>query len=145
MSTQTELRGQCLCGKIAVTATPAENSVGACHCAMCRSWGGGPFMTIDCGTDVSFTGEEDIGTFDSSQWAERGFCRSCGSHLFYRLKQTGQTMLPASLINPDDTIVFDHQVFIDEKPGYYAFANKTEDWTGAEVFAKFGGESDSGE
>ena len=23
----------------------------------------------------------------SSAWAERGFCKNCGSHLFYRLKE----------------------------------------------------------
>ena len=32
-----------------------------------------------------------------------------------------------------------HQVFVDERPSYYEFANKTDDMTGAEVFAKYGG------
>ena len=32
---------------------------------------------------------------------------------------------------------FGLQVFIDEKPDYYEFANETKDMTGAEVFAKF--------
>ena len=30
------------------------------------------------------------------------------------------------------------QVFVDEKPAYYDFANKTHNMTGAEVFAEFG-------
>jgi hypothetical protein len=34
-------------------------------------------------------------------------------------------------------LVFDHQVFIDEKPSYYCFPNETENLTGAEVFAKY--------
>ena len=34
-------------------------------------------------------------------------------------------------------IKFDHQVFIDDKPKYYDFANKTENMTGEEVFASF--------
>ncbi len=29
------------------------------------------------------------------------------------------------------------QIFIDEKPAYYDFANKTHNMTGAEVFAAF--------
>ena len=66
-----ERRGHCLCGKVSITATNASSDVGACHCKMCRCWGGGPFM-------------------------------------------------------------------IDEKPGYYEFANKTKDFTGAELFAMFG-------
>jgi len=34
--------------------------------------------------------------------------------------------------------VFKRQVFVDEKPEYYDFANKTKDFTGAEIFAMFG-------
>ena len=32
---------------------------------------------------------------------------------------------------------FTSQIFIDEKPAYYDFANKTHNMTGAEVFAAF--------
>ena len=107
--------------------------VGACHCGMCRKWGGGPFMEVDCGTDVIFTGEDSISVFDSSKWAQRGFCSQCGSHLFYRLKDTGQYMIPVGLF-ADNAFVFDHQVFVDKKPSYYRFANKTKDMTEQQVF-----------
>lgn len=79
--------------------------------------------------------------FQSSDWAERGFCRACGSHLFYRLRQNGQYILPVGLLEDGASWKFDHQVFIDEKPDFYAFANETNDMTGAEMFAKFSGES----
>ena len=36
---------------------------------------------------------------------------------------------------------YGHQVFIDEKPSMYRFANETEDMTGAEVFAKYGSQT----
>jgi hypothetical protein len=39
---------------------------------------------------------------------------------------------------PDDYYVFDHQVFVDERPSFYSFANETSDMTGPEVFAKYG-------
>jgi hypothetical protein len=32
---------------------------------------------------------------------------------------------------------FTSQIFIDDKPAYYDFANKTHNMTGAEVFAAF--------
>ena len=38
--------------------------------------------------------------------------------------------------------VFDHQVFIDEKPDYYSFANETKDMTGQELFAMFANPSE---
>ncbi len=94
-------------------------------------------MAIDCGADVVFQSEENITVYDSSAWAERGFCSRCGSHLFYRLKQNGQHIMPAGLFDDQDGFVFDHQVFIDNKPGFYSFANKTDDMTEAEVVAKY--------
>jgi hypothetical protein len=50
--------------------------------------------------------------------------------------------MAAGIFGDDQSFVFDHQVFIDEKPAYYDFANKTEDMTGAELFAKFAPQSD---
>jgi hypothetical protein len=106
---------------------------------MCRTWGGGPLLAVDCGTEVEIDGEEKITVFDSSAWAERGFCSICGTHVFYRLKQNGQVIMSAGIFEDQTGFTFDHQVFIDEKPDYYDFANETENMTGAEVFARFGG------
>lgn len=130
--------GSCLCGATRFTAKNISNSVGACHCSMCRKWGGGPLLVIDCGVDVSFEGDENVSVFDSSKWAERGFCAKCGSHLFYRLKEANRYHMPVGLFDDDRERVLDHQVFIDEKPSFYSFANKTRDMTGAELFAKYG-------
>ncbi len=94
-------------------------------------------MAVDCGTEVAFEGEENIAVFDSSQWADRGFCRKCGSHLFYRLKANRQYFVPAGLLDEIEAPVFDHEMFIEEKPTFYAFANRTEKLTGAELFARF--------
>jgi len=129
--------GQCLCGAVTVTANESGNTVGACHCNMCRRWGGGPYMEVDCGTEVVLEGEEHVSVFDSSAWAERGFCSKCGTHLFYRLKGGGQHMVPVGLFEVDDKLVFGNQVFIDEKPSFYSFANDTNEMTGAEIFAKY--------
>jgi len=130
-------RGSCLCGAIRITANNISNSVGACHCGMCRKWGGGPLMAVDCGTDVSFEGGDNISVFDSSNWAERGFCNKCGSHLFYRLKESKQYIMPVGLFENSEQFVFDHQVFIDKKPDFYKFENDTRNMTEAEVFAKY--------
>ncbi|MHA1570914.1 MAG: GFA family protein [Alphaproteobacteria bacterium] len=135
--TTTKATGSCLCGAVTVSAQAAQNNIGACHCGMCRKWTGGPFLATDCGTEVSFSGAENISVFNSSQWAERGFCSKCGTHLFYRLKGNQQHFMPVGLFAEDTNFVLDHQVFIDEKPAFYTFAEKTEDMTGAEVFAKY--------
>ena len=138
VSNSIERRGHCLCGDVKITAKTAPNNVGACHCRMCRRWGGGPFMEIDCGSEVAIDGDASVSIFSSSDWAERGFCRNCGTHLFYRIKASGQHMIPIGLFEDSEDLVFDTQVFIDEKPGYYSFTNKTKNLTGAEIFELFG-------
>ena len=129
--------GSCLCGGVQFTANNMSQNAGACHCSMCRKWGGAAFMVVDCGTDVSFEGEDNISVYNSSEWGDRGFCHQCGSHLFYRLKEAKQYMMAIGLFDDDKDIVFDHQVFIEEKPAYYSYSNETENMTGAELFAKF--------
>lgn len=141
MVNETEHKGSCLCGAVRVLVTKSSNSVGVCHCKTCRTWGGGPLFAVDCGTEVTFSSEDHITVFQSSDWAERGFCRTCGSHLFYRLRQNGHYILPVGLLEDGSAWNFDHQVFIDEKPDFYAFANETKDMTGAELFAKYSGGS----
>jgi len=78
----TERKGQCLCGAVKFTAKNAENNIDAYHCGMCRKWGGGPLMVVNCGSEVAFEGKENISVYSSSDWAERGFCKKCGSHIF---------------------------------------------------------------
>jgi len=137
MSDETKREGSCLCGAVHMTANHAGNNVGACHCKMCRRWGGGPFMEVSCGSDVTIDGEDFVSIYDSSVWAERGFCSKCGTHLFYRLKESRQHMVPVGLLEDDERLKFESQVFIDAKPDFYEFSNNTEDLTGAELFAKY--------
>ena len=138
MTKTSKRSGSCLCGSVRISANNASNKVGACHCGMCRKWGGGPLMEIDCGTDVTFEGEDYITVYDSSKWAERGFCKKCGSHLFYRLKESHEHMVPVGLFDEQEHFVFESQVFIDRKPSFYGFSNKTKNMTEAEIFEMYG-------
>ncbi|MDZ7735782.1 MAG: GFA family protein [Gammaproteobacteria bacterium] len=142
MTNQKAGRGGCLCGAVTVFVETPSNSVAACHCNMCRKWTSGPLFAIQCDSGVYFDGEKDTSVFNSSEWAERGFCSHCGSHLFYRLKETNQYFIPAGLFDDVSTFVFEHQIFIEEKPVFYDFANKTENMTGAEIFSQYSPESE---
>jgi hypothetical protein len=51
--------------------------------------------------------------------------------------------MPVGIFDGVEQFIFDHQVFIDEKPEYYCFANETQNMTGAEVFAMFAHETES--
>jgi len=104
---------------------------------MCRRWCGGPLLSTDCGINISFEGDDNISVYDSSDWAERGFCKSCGSHLFYRVKENNQYFMPVCIFQVIENFIFDSQVFIDEKPEYYCFSNETINMTGEEAFAEY--------
>ncbi|OMH33928.1 aldehyde-activating protein [Motiliproteus sp. MSK22-1] len=137
MSETVKGHGNCLCGAVSFTVGDISKNMGACHCDTCRKWGGGPFLAVECGTDVTFGGEDNISVFNSSEWAQRGFCKQCGTHLFYRLLESQEYILPAGLFADDEQFQLDHQVFIDQKPSNYCFSNDTKNMTGAEVFAMY--------
>jgi len=139
MNSITEQSGSCLCGSVKISAKPKSNHVGACHCDMCRKWGGGPLLVAECEDDVRFESDSSIGVYSSSDWAERGFCQQCGTHLFYRLKQGGFYAIPVGLFDEKQQWQLAEQVFIDNKPGYYSFAEKTRNLTEAEIIAQFSG------
>tara|TARA_R110002153_G_scaffold99102_5_gene234399 strand:+ start:18181 stop:18606 length:426 start_codon:yes stop_codon:yes gene_type:complete len=139
MSQAVQMSGKCLCKKVTINAQKVIPHVDACHCAMCRKWSGSSLLAMDCGSEVVFEGQQYITAYDSSEWADRGFCKNCGTHLFYRLKQTHQYIIPAGLFDTDVSLEFTTQIFIEEKPDYYEFANQTQMMTGEEVFAAFGG------
>ncbi len=87
------MKGHCLCGGIEVSAGD-HKEVGLCHCSTCRRWSGGPLFAVHCGKEVRFRGLTPV-AYRSSEWAERGFCPTCGTHLFYHLLPTDEYIVPA--------------------------------------------------
>ena len=133
------IEGNCLCGAVTVRAVPTRSHVEACHCTMCRNWGGVAFLGVQCGTEVEFVeGEEHIVRYRSSEWAERAFCGRCGTNVFYHYLPLGTHSFTAGLFPDDALLPLTEEIFIDEKPAYYAFEGSSEKLTGAEVMAKFG-------
>ena len=78
------LTGHCLCGAVQVTVNGAHDPrVGACHCRMCQRWSGGLFLCFDAAAE-GVTIEGPVTQFASSDFATRGFCSLCGSHVWFR-------------------------------------------------------------
>ena len=138
-----EKSGQCLCGAVKFSATPKSGDVGVCHCSMCRRIAAGPFFAIDCGPNLKFEDDAKVGVYGSSDWAERGFCKSCGSVLFWRLKDKSINIVSIDALDEPGDLKLDHEVFIDEKPSYYSFAEKTQQLTGQQVMEMFAAGQDN--
>lgn len=145
MSTNTS--GGCLCGKVRFTVESPVADVSACHCADCRRWTSGPMHAVHVGPGIKLEGAEHLSWYDSSDWAQRGFCKHCGASLFYVLKGAQPDyVISAGAFDDVSALNLSSQIFIDQKPDYYAFAGDIPAMTGEEVFAMFAEQSsDSGE
>jgi hypothetical protein len=142
MNDTISLKGQCLCGAVKNKLTELKPNIDVCHCRVCRVWGGGPFMSLDAGQKIETSGAQSIAVYDSSDWAERAFCKQCGSHLYYRLKHNNAHHVLVGLFDMDDKLKLENQIFIDEKPNFYNFAEQSIKMTGAEFFAMVAGEDE---
>jgi hypothetical protein len=129
------MNGHCLCGAVSFTS-PDAKEIGACHCGFCRRWSGGPLLAVHCGPDVTFEGADQITVYASSEWAERAFCKQCGTHLYYKLLANGDYFVPAGAFDSSD-FKFTSQIYIDKKPAYYAFANQTPMLTEQQVIEQY--------
>lgn len=132
-----EISGSCLCKAVQLKFPVKERVFDACHCGMCRKWGGGPAMMVDASAGLKITGEDSVKVYESSDWAERGFCKNCGTHLFYRLKGRDFVNVPVGLLENVEDFKFHVQIYVDHKPKYYNFTEQTKMMTEAEVLAMF--------
>ena len=138
MSESSSASGSCLCGAVTLTTKQLAGRFAACHCGMCRTWGGGPYLAIDAGAEVEIEGTDSLTIFDSSKWAERGFCKRCGTHLFYRVKEPRLYKVPVGLFGDSIEPSFGLQVFIDRKPESYTFVQQTKELTEAQIWEMYG-------
>ena len=139
MATTTSMTGGCLCGAVRYTASGVEPRYHACHCAMCRRWGGGPFLGVDV-KSIAFDGEAEPAQFESSEWAARGFCPSCGSSLYYYFKPDDRYVLCAGSFDDQDGLELATEIYVDHRPPGYEFAGERPRMTEAEVLARYRGD-----
>jgi hypothetical protein len=133
----TSRSGGCLCGAVRFVAEGVETGYHACHCGMCRRWSSGaPFFGAPV-ERVVFSPSEQLARYASSEWAERGFCRACGSNLFYFLKATQTYTMCVGAFDDAASFRLAREIFVDQQPEGYCFAGERPRLTEAEVFAEY--------
>jgi len=131
------IKGQCLCGDVQFE-TPMPGHIDACHCTTCRNWNGGPFIGADFREGITLTKDTGLTWYESSEWTKRGFCKTCGSSLFYCLKDNPDFWsIAGGALDLPSGLSLGKEIFIDEKPDYYDLSGDQRRLTGAEAFAEF--------
>ncbi len=77
-------KGSCLCQAVSFEVTCSLPPPDACHCSQCRKQSGHIFVSTDVPrSSVTIHGAENLTWYHSSEKVMRGFCKTCGSSLFW--------------------------------------------------------------
>jgi len=111
--------GSCLCGNVTYEIQGKLRPVCACHCNQCRKTSGHYVAATQCKSkDLSIKGDT-LSWYKSSSTAERGFCGTCGSNLFWRRFGNEDTSVFAGTIDGPSGVVMDSQILTQTKGDYY--------------------------
>lgn len=115
-------KGNCLCRAITFSVTPPSRWVAHCHCTMCQQAGGSAFITwvgIDRQHFQLHDPQNQLNWYQSSAEAQRGFCKICGSNLFFRSNRW-----------PDEIHITlsNFQTPVDKAPQMHVFWDTHVDW-----------------
>jgi hypothetical protein len=118
-----KVAGGCHCGAVRYEAEVFLQSAYYCHCTTCQNLSGQPFeigVPVKVGS-MRFTKGEPL-YYTSSEWGQRGFCRTCGSRIiFMPLNAEDEWLINldiCSLDNPDQAKPNMH-IFVDSKLPWY--------------------------
>ncbi|WP_299641963.1 GFA family protein [uncultured Ruegeria sp.] len=112
--------GSCLCGSVAFTIDGELSPPSACHCGQCRKQSGHVWSSTWTHQDnLSFTASDTLTWFRASDTARRGFCRSCGSFLFWQHNDEGTISISMGAFDTPTGLQLAQHIFVADKGDYY--------------------------
>ena len=113
--------GSCLCKAVTFQVNGPLRSVVNCHCNQCRKWTG-HFVAATAAwkQDLKIHDPQNQLTwFQSSEHAWRGFCKRCGSGLFWQRDNLETTTILAGSLDGATGLRTEAQIYVDDKGDYY--------------------------
>ena len=113
--------GGCQCGAVryALFAEPVNPHV--CHCRMCQKAFGGYFAPLAGVPLADFAWLKGTpGVFHSSEAAERGFCRDCGTPLFFRYVDRDRIAISLGSLDDPSRVVPEKQYGTESRLAFVA-------------------------
>ena len=118
--------GACLCGDVRYTVTGPMRQVVACHCSQClRSHGHYAAYSAVHRDDIDIENADNIGWYQASDMARRGFCRTCGSRLFWDRIGADYVAVAAGTLDVPTGLHTAAHIFVADKPDYYEIDGNT--------------------
>ena len=116
--------GGCLCGQVRYRVRGKLAEVLACHCRQCRQMSGHYFAaTAAPHAALEFTESAGLAWYKSSAASRRGFCRACGSSLFFDHGPDEPIGIAAGSIDGDPPFKLVAHIYTDEAGRYYEMAD----------------------
>lgn len=114
------MHGSCLCGGVAFEITGPLRPVVGCHCTQCRKQSGhfGAFTACDI-PDLKFTSDATLAWYRASASAARGFCKTCGSLLFWKGDTAQHISIAAGALDGPTGLKLEGHIFCADKGDYY--------------------------
>jgi len=114
------LEGRCLCGAVLFTARGTFDELVSCHCSQCARWSGSIFTAVTVKTaDLTFADDSGLKWFQSSDHGRRGFCRSCGTSLFWEEIGNDETDILAGAFDQPTGLRITGHIYVADKSDYY--------------------------
>ena len=112
--------GGCNCGAVRFTAEGDLRPVIYCHCSQCRRQTGHYYACTNLpAAKLSIEGEDEITWYAASPQGRRGFCRHCGSALFWREIGADDISVMAGVFDGAPGLVGGSHIFVADKGDYY--------------------------
>ena len=112
--------GSCLCGAVRFRARGALRGVVYCHCSQCRRQSGHFYAATNVEDEaLEIEGQDAVTWYAASGEARRGFCRVCGSALFWKRNHAREISIMAGAFDKPSSLRGECHIFVADKGDYY--------------------------
>ncbi len=131
--TDARFRGSCLCGACAYEVHGPLRNVIACHCTQCRKQTGHYLAATNAQlADFRLLRSDSLRWYRASARAQRGFCSTCGSTLFWQADGREEISIAAGSLDGPTGLTIEGHIYCADRGDYYSIPDegyRLEQWT----------------